>query len=648
MNGEYFRNLFSPLKAGRLELKNRITMLPVTTGFNEVDETVGNRFIRFYAERAKGGVGMISVPFSPIATGGPFEPGLYDDRFIEGALRLTDSVHAFGTKIFAEFIISYHVSFKKGHPEIVGPSPVWNSVTGCMPRPLTIDEIKLIVEKHADAAHRAQKAGFDAVELLLGAGYLLGRFISPLSNIRDDCYGGNPERRMQIVIECIEAIKSSTTGGFPVSARVTVDELIEGGRTMEDTREIVRTLEKAGIQTITFHIGAHESRTPTVQPCVPRGGFAHLAGRIKEWVGVPVVAANRINDPHIAERILAEGKADLIGMGRALIADPELPNKSREGRTDEIVPCLACSNCLSAVIKAYRQWGTHFYTNCKVNPLVGKEGEYIIKQTERRKKVLVIGGGPAGLEAARVAAQRGHQVILYEKGKQLGGRLLIGAVPPHKEDIRTLFANMAARTGKAGVTIKLDIEAGREVVGEEKPDVLIVAVGAKSFYPPIPGVIRDSVVFAEDVLSGSRRVSGKVVIIGGGMVGCETAEFLTKNLPDVTEVTVLEMKERLAEDMSTNYRPFFLGRLREAGVKLITNVKVEEITEKGVRITRVDESQEFFESTAIVLAVGLRARGEFVEDLMGMAAQSYAIGDCVNPASIKEAIEQGFLAGNSI
>ncbi|MGV8075515.1 MAG: FAD-dependent oxidoreductase [Syntrophobacteraceae bacterium] len=648
MNPECFKRLFSPLKIGNLELKNRIAMLPATTGFVELDETVGNRFIRFYEERARGGAGLITIPFSPVDAGAAFEPGLYEDRFIPAARRLTGAVHAFGAKISAQFIISYHVVLKDGVTEVVGPSPVWNWVMSCTPRQLTIDEIGYLVKMHGDAARRAQEAGFDAVELLLGAGYLLGRFISPLCNIRDDRYGGDLERRMQIILEVIEAIKQSTTGDFPISARVTVDELMEGGRTFEDTKEIVEILEKAGIMMISFQIGAHESRVPTVQPCIPKGGYAHLAGRIKNWVRIPVTAANRINDPFIAEKVLAEGNADLVGMARALFADPEFPNKAREGRVDEIVPCLACSNCLSAVIKEYSQWGVPVATYCTVNPVAGKEGEYLVTPAQEIKKVMVIGGGPAGLEAARAAAVRGHSVTLYDKGKELGGRLLIAAVPPYKEDIKTLFHNMAVRAKKAGVKINLNTEAGCETVEEEKPDVLIVAVGAKSFYPPIPGAKRDNVVFAEDVLSGSKSVSGSVLVVGGGMVGCETAEFLIENSKEVTDVTVLEMQDRLATEVSANYRPFFLQRLKEAGINLITRVEVKEITEKGAKVSREEAGEEFIEGNAIVLAVGLMADGKLVEKLKGIVEESYAAGDCIAPGGIKEAMEQGFLVGNKI
>lgn len=647
MSAECFTNLFRPINIGRLKLNGRIAMLPVTTGFVELDETVGDRFIAFYAERARGGAALITVPFSPVRAGSPFEPGLYDDCFIPNALRLTERVHAFGTKISAQLVVSYHMQFD-GPPEVVGPSPVWNRIMRCTPRPLTVDEIDYTIDQYGQAARRAQRAGFDAVEVLVGTGYLLGRFLSPLTNKREDAFGGNLENRMRIVLEIVETIRKLTGRDFPISMRVTLDELMEGGRTVEDSRDILQTLERAGIQIITFQIGGHESTVPTVQACVPQGAFAHIAGRVKEWVQLPVVAANRINDPFVAEKILAERNADLIGMGRALVADPELPNKAREGRTDEIVPCIACSKCISAIIEGYREWGKPVSTYCTVNPAAGKEGECLLKPTKRSRKVMVIGGGPAGMEAARMAAGRGHRVTLYEKEKELGGRLLIAAVPPYKDDIKTLFNNMAARVKKAGVEIKVNTEAGPKAVEEEQPEVLIVAVGGEPIRPSIPGATRSNVVLAEDVLSGRKSLRGSVLVIGGGMVGCETAEFLIECAKGVADVTVIEMKDRLAGEVSTNYRPFFLNRLKEAGINLITKAEVKELSEKGAKVSRAGGSEEFIEGDSIILAVGVRENGRLVGELKRTGVECYAVGDCATPGTIKEAVEQGFWLGNRI
>jgi 2,4-dienoyl-CoA reductase-like NADH-dependent reductase (Old Yellow Enzyme family)/NADH dehydrogenase FAD-containing subunit len=644
---QQFRHLFTPVRIGAMEIRNRIVMLPLTTGFCENDETVGTRFINFYAERAKGGAGLIIVPFSPVPAGSPMEPGLYNDRFIPGARNLTDAIHYHGAKVAAQLITSYHVMFKDGVPEVVGPSPVLNQMMRIIPRPLTVEEISHIVEEYGMAALRARKCGFDAVEILIGGGYLLNRFMSPISNKREDTYGGSLENRMRIILEIIESIRKKIGKDFPIGCRLNVDEKMEGGHTIEDSREVVGILEKAGIQMINVYIGWHESPVPTVQASLPKGAFLHLAEKVKGWVGIPVIAANRINDPVVAEKALAEGKADLIGMARALLADPELPIKARYGKVDEIVPCLACSNCLTEILTTYKDWGKPVSTACTVNPRVGKEAECVIEPVDRSKKVFVIGGGPGGMEAARTAALRGHKVTLYDRGNDLGGRLLIAAIPPYKDEIMALAKSLAARARKAGVEIRLKKNAGPEIIAEGKPDVLILATGAESIVPNMPGVDGQNVVPADDVLTGAGTVSGNVLIVGGGMVGCETAEFLLERAKGVLQITILEMLGRVADNVSPTYRPFFLARLKKAGIRMETNTTVQEITEEGVRVSQKGVTG-FIKGDSVVLAVGYRASCPFNETVGERVPEVYSIGDCVKPRMIKEAIEEGFNIGRKI
>ena len=642
-----FNYLFTPIDVGTMEIRNRIVMLPLTTGFCENDETVGNRFITFYAERAKGGVGLIIVPFSPVIAGSPMEPGLYEDRFIPDVRRLTNTIHAYGAKIAAQLITSYHVILNDGVPEVVGPSPVLNQMMRCTPRPLTVEEIQRIVKEYGQAARRARQGGFDAVEVLVGGGYLLNRFLSPISNKREDEYGGSLENRMRIILEVIESMRREVGKDFPIGCRLNVEEQMEGGHTIEDSREVVRILEKAGIQMINIYTGWHEAPVPTVQASLPKGAFAHLAEKVKGWVSIPVIAANRINDPLVAEKILAEGKADLIGMARALLADPGLPNKAREGKVDEIVPCIACSNCLTEILTSYKDWGKPVSTSCTVNPLAGKEVESVIKPAERSKKVFVIGGGPGGMEAAITAAARGHKVTLYDRGNELGGKLLIASLPPYKDEIKSLVKSLAIRTEKAGVEIRLKSKAGSKTIEEGKPDVLILAAGAKSLIPPIPGVDGRNVVLAEDVLTGRKTVSGNVLVVGGGMVGCETAEFLIENIKDITQVTVLEMLNRMADTVSPTYRPFFLTRLKKAGIKMETNTTVQEITQQGVTVNQKGVTT-FIKGDFVVLAVGYTSNHPINEKIKEEIPEVYSIGDCVKPRMIKEAIEEGFWIGRKI
>ena len=638
-----FKNLFTPINIKGMEVRNRIVMLPMTTGYCELDETVGPRFINFFAERAKGGAGLIIMPFSPIRSGSPVVPGLFEDRFIPGIRNLTSTLHGLGAKASAQFILSYHVEFQPGRPEIVAPSPVFNQIMRAMPRELTVEEIKLIVKEYGKSARRAREGGFDAVEVLVGGGYLLNRFLSPISNKREDEYGGSLENRMRIILEIIAEIRREAGEDFIYGCRLNVEEQMAGGHTIRESTGVAKVLEKAGIDILNTYTGWHEAPLPTVAPSLPRGAFMHLARQIKESVGIPVIAANRINDPFIAERILAEGCADMVGMARALLADPELPNKAREGRADEIVQCLACSNCLSEIMGCYRKWGQPVSTACTVNPLMGREGDNLLQPAAAAKKVFVIGAGPGGLEAAMTAARRGHKVTVFEKGGEPGGLLTIGCLPPFKDEIKDLVKGLIALAKKAGADIKLNTEADSQLIEKEKPDVLIVATGAEPLIPPIPGIDGPNVVMAEDVLTGRRKVSGNVVVIGGGMVGCETAELLLHS-KDVGKISVMEMLDKMAENVSPTYRPFFLARLKQEGIALNTRATVTEVTEKGVKVSQ-DGKEVLVEADAVVLAAGYKATPGKTEPFKGAAKEVYFVGDCVQARTIKEAVHEGFEAG---
>jgi 2,4-dienoyl-CoA reductase-like NADH-dependent reductase (Old Yellow Enzyme family)/thioredoxin reductase len=644
---EPFPHLFSPIKIGKLEIANRICMLPMTTGYSEADDSVGDRMISFFAERAKSGPGIMFAPFAPVDAGSPVEPGIYHDRFIAGASRLTRSIHSFGPRILAQLIISYHIKFNET-AEVVGPSAVWNGIMRCNPRPLTAEEIGWITGEYGEAARRSREAGFDGVELMAGGGYLLNRFISPFGNNREDGYVGSPEKRMRILLEIIESIRSRAGRDFPISCRLNCDDQMKGGLTIEDCEYIAGSLERAGAVAITVYTGWHESPAPTVQAMLPKAAFIHLAEKLKSWVKIPVIASNRINDPFIAEKIIAEGKADMVGMARALLADPEFPKKAREGRASEIVPCMACSECIADAVSGYKDWGKPISVSCSINPAAGHEGEKGGEPAAVSKKVWVIGGGPGGMEAAIQASLRGHNVTLFEKGPRIGGKLLLGCVPPHKEAVKDLIGSLKARAGKAGVEIKLNSSVTPEsLVKTEKPDVLIVAIGADPIMPPIPGLMSSNVMLVEDILSGKASVGCDVLIIGGGMVGCETAEYLVMNEKDLKTVTVLEMLDRMADNVSPTYRPFFLARLKKQGIKLMTGAKVTEITPQGVSVEQ-NGTTKFLEGSAVILAAGYKENKARNESFLGRAPEVHFIGDCVKARMIREAVREGYQLGRKI
>lgn len=639
-----FTHLFESIKVGNVELKNRMVMLAVGTGYPEPDGMVGDRFINFCVERARGGVGLIITPFAPFDMAIPVIPGLYDDRFIPGARRLTDAVHAYGTKIAPQFLGQYFwVNKASGSFEFIAPSAVFNKMIGTTPKSLTLEEIHLLVDEYGEAGRRTREAGFDAIELPMGIGYLLNRFISPCTNKRTDEYGGSLENRMRFPLEIIDRIHKRAGEDYPIICRVSAEEYMEGGHTLKDSKKVVSILESAGVQAIDVEAGWHECPVPLVVMSVPRGAFVYLAEEIKKVVNVPVVAAYRINTPELAEQILADGKADLIGLGRALLADPEFPNKAREGRSDEIRSCIACSNCLDNLLTGYKS-GTALPAFCSINPRMGKEAEYTIEPARVAKRVLIVGGGPGGMEAARVAALRGHQVSLCEKGEELGGQLRVACLPPYKDELGSLIKNMATQVRKAGVEVRLNTEVTSELVGKETPDVLILAIGATPLIPDIPGVEQDNVVTAVDVLMRREDVGETAIVVGGGMVGCETAEFLA-NLGK--KVTIVEMLPKIGSDYGATYRHVVLRRLREIGIKMETNVTVEEITDRGVKAKR-DGAAKFFPGDTVVLAVGFKSNKELGEKLSGKVPAPYSIGDCVEPRRIKEAIEEGFVLASEI
>lgn len=652
-----FSHLFSPFTLGGVELRNRIVMLPMTAGYAELDQTMGDRLIDYYAARARGGVGLIIAPVSPVAAGSPVDAGMFDDRFIPGARRMTDTVHGYGAKVSALLINTYLLILNSGAPEVVGPSPVTNALLRVAPRELTVEEIAFIVSEYGEAAGRAQRAGFDLVEIMAGAGYLVNRFLSPLSNSRTDGYGGSFENRLRFLLEIVASARAAVGEGFPVTVRLNLHENIEGGYGIDEAVEMAKLLEEAGVAGITSYVGRHESPNPTVQASVPKGGFVHLAEAVKKAVHIPVTAANRISDPATAETILAEGRADLAGMGRALIADPELPNKAREGRVDEIVECLACSNCLSAMLTTYKRWGDPASAICFVNPVVGEEGASALEPAAAPKKVLVIGGGPAGLEAARVAALRGHDVTLVERADRVGGRLLIGQIPPHKEAVGALAATLETQAARAGVKIRTRQAADRTLVEMERPDALIVAVGAIPCRPSFPGVDAGDVVLAEEVLTGGKAARGSVLVIGGGMVGCETAEYIWRRwgggatIGSVTDVTVLEMLDKMASNVSSTSRPFFLLRLKQEGIGMVTGAKVVEIGPDGVRVARMVEGAEvveLFRGDTVVLATGYKADEPGVAEFKDLVPETYVIGDCSSARMIRDAMVEGFATGRLV
>jgi len=634
-------NLFQPIKVGEMELKNRIVFLAIGTGYG-ADDQVTERQKNFYAERARGGAGLVITGITiPSSLGRPLPGmiGIYHDRFIPGHRQLTDVVHAEGTKVAIQLGLQYWWARGEGAPlEEVAPSEV-STRRDSAPRALTKEEIRQIVEDFSEGVRRARDAGYDAVEFHCGIGYLINRFLSPCTNKRTDEYGGSLENRMRFLLEIIQSSKRKAGSDYPIICRISGEEFMDGGHILEDSKKLAPMLEKAGVHCLSMQVGWHECRTPLVHMSVPRGAFVYVAEGIKKVVSIPVVAAYRINDPILADRIIAEGRADLIGMGRPIIADPELPNKAKGGRFDDIRPCIACGHCLDMVLGGMPM-------TCTVNPRVGREAEYTVEPAKRSKKVFVIGGGPAGMEAAAVAAKRGHRVTLFERKDCLGGNLILASVLPYKGEIGNFNNYLQTQVKKSGAQVRLGEEFTAKAVEQGKPDAVILATGARAKVPDLPGVKGENVALALDVLAGKRVPGRRVIVVGGEMVGCEVAEFLAEK---GKKVTLLARRERVGDDIGRSARWVIMQRLRNAGIRMETKVNVVELTDKGVKAVRRNGGEsEFFEGDSVVLAVGLTPSDELRQKLEGKAPALYSIGDCVEVRKISEAIEDGFRVAREI
>jgi len=640
--------LFTPIKIGPLELPNRIIMSAITTLY---DVENNSRWIDFYEERARGGAGLLIVGgLQTIFPGRISRLGkvhLYEDRHLDRLNELTRAVHSHGAKVAAQLATHNYwaPNGKADSAEYIGPSEVDIPTAELHPafcgeaylprvRALTADEIFAIEEAVGDAAARAKKAGFDAVELLVAAGNLFNRFLNPFTNRRTDEFGGSTENRMRIVTDVIANIQKKVGRDFPLICRISALDMLPWGLDLESWKKIAVNIEKAGVHALSIYPGWHETRQPRHQMCVPRGNFVYLAASIKQVVGIPVAANGRINDARLADQIVSEGKADLIAMGTPLIADPDLPKKAMENRLDDIRMCCGCCNCWDRLIRGKP-------IDCSVNAGAGKGGQYPNGKSPKPKKLLVIGGGPGGMEASRVAALRGHRVTLYEKNDRLGGQLLYAVLPPYKNEWANLIRYLCKQIEDLNVDIRLNTTFTAEMVADEKPDAVIVATGAEPIIPDIRGIDRGNVVGALEVLAGREKVGQKVAIVGGGALGCEIAEFLQQS---GKQVTIIEMLDDIGKDINQWSRWVLLDRLSD-GVRVETGVKVEAISEQGVRASTPSGDRRLYTVDSIVIAVGMRSVDALVDDLKDRVASISAIGDCTKPGRVKDAIAQGFQAG---
>ncbi|MFH1003212.1 MAG: FAD-dependent oxidoreductase [Chloroflexota bacterium] len=633
------KHLFQPIKIGNVEIRNRVEMAPVTDNFG-VDDYVTERMKAFYEERAKGGVGLINIGFFTVNyPHNPLGIGMYDDRFTPGIRELTDLCHKHGAKVGVELNFEENYTKTRGGPfELIGPSSVVPRPGKAQPRPLTIEEIEEIVEQWGDAAVRAREGGFDTVHIIAHAGYPLAQFLSPFTNRRTDKYGGSFENRLRIIMEIIESIKKKAGADYTLTARIGGGDFMRGGLSLGDTVKIAQRLEELGVSMLNVTTGWHDSATPFIQYYVPKANWTYFAETVKRFVKIPVATGTRILDPVLADRIIGEGKADMVYFARPLIADSFLLEKAMKGKYEEIVPCTSCCLC-------FDRWAELRPICCQVNARAGFELERNIVPADRPKKVLVAGGGAAGMEAARVAALRGHKVTLLEKGDRLGGALNVGSIPPGKDGVGQFRDYLVRELKRVGVEVKLNTMATRETISTGNPDEIIVATGAVPVVPNIPGVDGKNVFLAADVITGKKKVGKKVVIIGGGMVGCEAADLLAEQ---GKAVTILEMMGKIAVDVGRTTKWVIRQRLGNEGVEVETKAKVTKITGEGVVAQLNDGSTHLYRADSVVIAVGYQEDKKLANELGGSLPNVHVIGDCAQRAKIHEAVEAGFVTASQI
>jgi 2,4-dienoyl-CoA reductase (NADPH2) len=657
--------LLEPITINGLRIPNRTVMPSMGLAYTD-DYTLTERFKAFYRERAEGGVGLMTV--GPIAIdkagSAPFMPALFDDRYVEPLRAFIDELHRdTETKVATQLIHLGRAAFSMltGVPSIA-PSPVPSKLSGETPREMTLEDIEAVQDAYVQAARRAKEAGFDFVEVLACTGYLISQFLSPVTNRRTDAYGGPIENRMRFGLEVIARVREVLGKNFPLGVRIAGNDFMEGGHTNEESAIFAAETVKAGVDAINVTGGWHETYVPQLNTSVPSGTFVYLARGIKEKVSVPVFASNRLGDPFVAERALRSGACDMVCWGRPLIADPELPRKVKEGRFDEIVPCIACNQgCFDSIFSASAVF-------CIMNPRAGRELELQARRTARPKRVMVAGGGPAGMEFALTAAQAGHKVTLYEKEPVLGGQVNLAKASPGKADLGRIIDSMRGRMKSYGVKVELDSALTAEAIERERPDVLAVASGAVPAEIQVPGIDKPHVHCAWDVLMERVPDIGKnVVIVGGNATGCETAHFLTAmGVPDPAvftflmyhtaenpesakkllhhagrKITVVEMVNRLAGNVGRSARWPLMKSLRMMGVELRRGARLLEIRDDSV-LVETDEGRESIPADTVILAVGSRPVNDLAATVMTEGVKVVTLGDAKEPRKLTEAIREGF------
>lgn len=639
-----FEAMFQPIQIGPMTVANRFVMSPMGNNFANTDGTMSERSASYYGARAKGGFGLITFEATVVykeAKGGPRKPCLYDDSTVSSFQAAIAACHQAGAKVS----IQLQHAGPEGNTKITGyplkaASAIPASCGRETPEAITKEELYRLIECYGDAAVRAKKAGADAVEIHCAHGYLVSTFISARTNKRVDEFGGSFENRMRLPKLIIENIRKKAGDSLAILCRINATDDVEGGQTAQDAAAVASYLEKeCGVDGLHLSRAVHLHDECMWAPSLIHGGFsADYVTEIKRAVSVPIITVGRYTEPQYAELMIAEGRADLVAFGRQSIADPEMPNKAKAGRLDLMNPCIGClQGCVPNMFKGEP-------ITCLVNPLAGREADF--KPAQTKKNVMVIGGGPGGLYAAFTAAQRGHAVTLYEKGDILGGNMRLAAYPPGKGDITNMVRSYIAKCEEYGVKMVMNTEVTPAMVAEAKPDAVIVATGSNPLVLPIPGINDTGVIHAGDLLDGKAAVGKKVLVVGGGMVGCEVADFLGEL---GHEVSVIELRDQLGPDVIPEHRKFLMKDFDTYKVQGVTGAKVAQFFTDGVSYTLADGTEGRLEGfDNVVLAMGYRNNDTISEEIKKIVAETYVIGDAVKARKALDATAEGLNAALEI
>ena len=635
-----FPHLFEPIQIGKTTVKNRIFMPPLSTNLADKGY-VTDALVEHYSNRARGGVGLIVTEVTTVEPTYTYLPGdmsIYDDSYTPGWKKLVDAVHKYDTKILSQLFHPAYMAFPvPGTPQLIAPSNVGPYYAKSAPRAVTVEELHVLVRQFGEAALRFKKAGGDGVEIQCAHAHgLLGGFLTPLYNKRTDEYGGDINGRLRLTLEVIREVRKQCGDDFIIDVRISGDEYSEGGLTLNDMIYVSKQLEKEGVDFLHVSGGNTIKRGSSMPaPGTSPAPHAHASEEIRKHVHIPVATVARINEPWVAEELIADGKADICMIGRANLCDSEFANKAREGRTDDIRPCIGCGRCLTGIM-----FGKPIA--CTVNPSVETND---IDEADVKKKVLVIGGGPAGMEAAYVAKKRGHEVVLCEKENELGGLLRLAAVPISKQELCKVIKFMARRLNNEGIDVRTGCEVTPQMLEDEFKDYeIICSTGAKPKEIEVFKQFKQTMT-ADDILSGRKFPGRKIVILGGGSVGCETADYLAPLVNDLfpanRDVTVIEMTGSLMTGDGGAAKSRLTQRLMSKGVKLLLNAQVKKVDESTITYEQDGEEHTIKDADTLVFAVGYTPTKVEYEN-------AHYIGDCDKVGNLKDAISGAYQLARSL